>query len=116
MHAKIDLIQVSLDNQVNRAEALDSERVKLLVSKKSLKRKLQLKSDHSPKVEDLKYRLDGAVAKDRWSDTIINSRSGQLLTARSDVDKYCQRLLLHIQRFMADVADHCRVFLYNLCR
>lgn len=45
MQAKNDRIHASLDSEVKRANALDSGRVRLLVSQKSLKRHLQLRSD-----------------------------------------------------------------------
>lgn len=45
------------------ANDIGSERVNLLVSEKSLNRQLQLRSENSQRVEDLKYRLDGTAAK-----------------------------------------------------
>lgn len=71
MKARFDTIQASLDDEMKRAKALDSELVKLLVFEKSLKQKLQSRSDNRQKVENLKYRLDDAVAKECRSETII---------------------------------------------
>lgn len=73
MQANIDSIQASLDDEIKRSNAIDSERVKLLVSEKILKRQLQLRTNDSEDDEDFKYRLDRAVAKERQSETIIKS-------------------------------------------
>lgn len=80
MEAKIDSIQMSLEHAPECIRAVDSERVELLASEKSLKRKLQLSSDDNRKVENFKNRLDGAVAKQRWSETIIESFQDHLLS------------------------------------
>lgn len=51
----------------------DAERVRLLISEVSLKPQLQSISEDSREVDDFKYRLDGAVAKERSPETIIKS-------------------------------------------
>lgn len=113
IQAKIDSMQVSLDDVVKRINALYSERVKLFVYENSLKRQIQERSDRSHELEDLKCRLDRAIANRRWSETIIKVFQEQLLTLRSDVDKYRRRLPLHTERFTAYVTDDLSVFLYS---
>lgn len=63
MQAKIDQIQVSLDDELERANGLESKRIRLLVSEKSAERQIQLMSEDSQEVDDLKYRLYRVVAK-----------------------------------------------------
>lgn len=116
MQANIDSIQTFLDDAVKRTEALDSYRVKLLFSEKRLKHQLQLRSGDSEEVEDLKFRLDGAVTKERRSQTVNKSLKEQLLSVRSDLDEYRQRLPLCAERFVADITDGFSGFLYNLDR
>lgn len=55
MKANIDSIQASLDAHVQRTKAIDSDRSKLLVSKKSYKRQMLLMSADSKEVDDLGY-------------------------------------------------------------
>lgn len=50
MHAKIDRVLVSLDNDVKRSNAVDDERVRLLISEKRFKRHLQLCAEGSEQV------------------------------------------------------------------
>lgn len=114
MQAMTDRTHVSADVEVAHASTFHSERVWLFVSEKSRKRPRQLRSEDSQEVGALKYRLDGVVAKERWSLTIIESLRGLLLSARSDADKYFQRLLLFTERFTADVVNSFSGFLYNL--
>lgn len=73
MPAKIDSSQTSLNDDVMRVVSLHRKRVKLLAFEKSLKRQLQLNSDVSQVVDNLKYRFDGAVAIERRSETIMKS-------------------------------------------
>lgn len=84
------------------------------LSLKSLKCQLQLISAGSQEVEDLKYRLDGSVAREHRSQTITGSLQLQWLSLRSNVDKYRQRLLLYTDRFMVDVTDGSSGFLCTL--
>lgn len=73
MQAKIDLLQAPSDDDTKLAEALDCKHVKLPVFDRNAKRQLQLRSDHSQVVQDLKNRLPVAVPKQSWSETIIKS-------------------------------------------
>lgn len=109
-----DRLQTSLVEEEARANATVSERVKLLVSEKGFNRQLQLRSEDMQEVEYFKYLLDGAVAKKCRSHTVIESIQEQPLSAPTDFDKYRQRLPVYTERFMADVADGCSGFLYNL--
>lgn len=71
MQAKIDWIQLSLDGEVKRKNYFHCKRVWLIVSEKSLKRQLQLRSDQGQDVMYLKYRLNSAVSKEGRSQTFI---------------------------------------------
>lgn len=52
-----DQIQGSIDGNVARASALDSERVRLIVSKKRFERQLQFRYDDSQAAKNLKYQF-----------------------------------------------------------
>lgn len=56
---------MSLDDETKSTNDIGSEHTKLLISGKSLKRELQHRSEDRQKVNDMKYRLDGAVAAER---------------------------------------------------
>lgn len=114
MQAKIDSIQVSLGDEVKRGKGREKEIVKLLVSEKSLKRKLQLRSDDSQEIEDLQHRVDGAVGKERRSENIIKSLPVQLLSVRSDLHNYRQRLSPYTERYTVDIAHGFSDFLYSI--
>lgn len=105
MQARTDLVQVCLNKEVKCVIALDSDRVNLLVSEKSLKHPLQLRSDKIQEVEDLKYRLDGVFANERLSETINKSCREQLLSVRFDVENQCQRLAVYTESFTAELTD-----------
>lgn len=82
MQARTGRIQVVHNSKLARADGFCSEHVRLLVSGKSFKSQLVLQSEHSQEVEDLKYQLDGAVAKERLSQT-VNKTFLRALTVRS---------------------------------
>lgn len=63
MYAKADRIKAFLDGEKAGAIVLDGERVRLYISEESYKLQLQLRSEDIQEVEDLKYRLDDAIAK-----------------------------------------------------
>lgn len=111
MQAKNDWIQSSLNGKVARANAYDSKCVSLFVSEKELKRQLQLMSQYSQEVEDLKYRLDGAVAEAHRSQTIIGSLQEQSLSVWYNGFRYSQSPPLCTERLTADVTDSFSVFL-----
>lgn len=77
---------------------------------------MQLGSANNEEVESSSYRLDGAVAKESWVEYNIEFPREQLLSVRSDVNKYRQRLPLYTERFTADVTDWFTDFLYSLSR
>lgn len=90
MQDMIDRIQTILDGEVKRADDLESEGVRLHVSEKSLNRQLQLRFEHSQGVENLKYQLDGSVAKECPAQNSIEPLREYPLSIRFYVDKYCQ--------------------------
>lgn len=114
MQTNIDLIQASLNNEVKRANVLDSKRVKLLVSEYSIKRQMQLLSEDSLIRENLKYGMDGTVAKNRRSQTINQFLQEQLPFIQSNVKKHGQRFHLYLERFTVDVTESFSGFLYSL--
>lgn len=67
MQARFDLIQNSLDGDMKHANSVNCERVMLLVSTESLMLQLPLGTEKSQEIDDLKYRLDSATAKERRS-------------------------------------------------
>lgn len=69
----INSIQLYLEKEVKRVKALDSGSIKLLASDNRLKRQLHLRSGDSQEVEDLKYRLYGAVTEKHRPETILKS-------------------------------------------
>lgn len=73
MHAKVDRSQASLDGKTALVRALGGERASLPILKQSLKRELQLRSEDIEETEDLKYRLDDAVGRERRLEPIIKS-------------------------------------------
>lgn len=58
--------------------------------------------------------MDGAVTKERQSQTSIESLREKLLSVRSHVDRYCQRLPLYTERFTAGVTNGFSDFLFSL--
>lgn len=82
-----------------------SDSVLLIITWKSLKHQLRMRSEDYQKVEDLKYQLDDAVAKERQTQNIIKSPREQSLSVRSGVGKYRQRLPLYIERFTENFTD-----------
>lgn len=88
MQAKFVRKQTSFDGQIIFAKAVDSERVRILISEKSFRRQLQLRSEDCQEVGELKHRLDGVVAEERRSQTSIVFLREQLLSTRSDFDRY----------------------------
>lgn len=104
MQTKIDSFLASLKDKVKQGNASHSERVKLLVSEKSVERQLQLTSDDSKAVEDLMYPLDCAVANKVWSVATSKSVGEELRSARTEVDKYFQPLSIHTERVTVVVA------------
>lgn len=99
---------------MKRIEALDRERVKILVSGKRLKRRQQLKSDDSQGVEDLEYTSEEAITKKSRSETIIKSIQKQLLPVQSNADEYRHRLSLYTEKSTADVTFDFSGFMQNL--
>lgn len=93
MKSKIYSIQASLNDTVKRAKVLDSDRVKLLVYEKTVKRQLQIRSADNRDVEGSNYMLNSSAAKNRRSVTRITSLWEQLLSVWSNIDKYRQRCL-----------------------
>lgn len=73
MLAIIDKVRALLDGNVASANALQSERVRLLVPKENFEKQLQLKLKDSEEIESLKYRMNNACTKSHRSQTIIQS-------------------------------------------
>lgn len=55
------------------AKMLDGECIRLLITEKSLKRQMQLRSQDSQEIEDLTDLLNGAVAEEHRSPNTIES-------------------------------------------
>lgn len=107
-------ILVSPDGEAKPSMARDSERARLLVSKKSMKHQLQLSSADWKDVDVLKHRLDSPVAKKRRSQNIIETLQEQLVSKLFDVIKYIQRFRFYNKLFTTDVTDRFCDFLYSV--
>lgn len=114
MQAKINRSHISADGEVVRTNAIIGERIRLPVSEKTPRHRLQMRSGGSQDVEDLKYLLNGAVAKECCSQTITQSLQEQFLSVCSDVNTYRQRLPLYTERFTPDKTESFSGFLHNL--
>lgn len=111
MQAISDRIHAFLDRRLNCTNALFKVLVRLFASERSLKCTLQLESEDHEEFDDLNYRLDGDLGKERRSQTTIKPLQEQLLYDRSNVDTFRQLLTLYIERFTADVTDGFSGFL-----
>lgn len=89
-------------------------RVRSLISEKSIQAQLRHTTNNSRVLKDLKYDLDGAGTKKSRRQRTVQYSYSQLTSIRSSVDHYCQRLLLYKECFVADVTDGFNVFPYDL--
>lgn len=71
LYTKINSVHAFFGDEVMYASAIDREHVKVLVSKKTLKCELQLRTDGIEEVAVLNYVLNVLVAKERLSETMI---------------------------------------------
>lgn len=104
MDTRLCRLQFSLDDKKRRADQEEKE-IKQFFYGNSLKAQLQHKPDDSEKVEDLRYQLHGAVAKERRAQKTVESFQSPFYTVRATVDSQLQRLPNFAERVKTEEAD-----------
>lgn len=100
-----------MEGETQRPDGNDSDLVWLRVFEKNPKYQLRLRLNDSKKVQDLKYKWNGAVAEQRLAKSTVDCLWQKLLSVLSDINKYRQRLPLCTERLTIDVTDDHSGFL-----
>lgn len=85
----------------------------MILSEKLLKLQLRDRSDDSMKIEDLRYKLDGAVAKGRRVQNAVESVQSLPDTVRATVNSFHQPVPKYTKCMSTNVTDIILGFLFE---